>query len=75
MLRSDQSPNPGLRPKLQSTPPPGTMMPETVPTDVLLQGRSPRHKLESEPVVDHGEPARRQRHTLTKDAGDVLAFG
>jgi hypothetical protein len=44
-------------------------------SELLLQGRPPGHKLETETIIDHGEPTRRQRDALAIDAGDVLAFG
>jgi hypothetical protein len=42
---------------------------------LLLQRRAPRYKLESHPVIDHGEPAGRQGDALAVDAGDVLPLG
>jgi hypothetical protein len=44
-------------------------------SELLLQRRPPRHKLEAKTIIDHGEPPRRERDALAIDAGDVLAFG
>ena len=44
-------------------------------SELPLQRRPPRHELESETIVDHGEPTRRERDALAIDAGNVLAFG
>ena len=74
-LQIFQMPSPRLRPKLQSTPPPAPSTPRDLLAELLLQRRSPRHELEAETVIDHGEPARRERDALAIDAGDVLAFG
>lgn len=46
-----------------------------VTAKLLLQGRPPGHKLETETIIDHGEPTRRECDALAIDAGDVLAFG
>ena len=48
----------------------GDMVPE-----LLLQRRPPGHELKPHPIIDHGEPARRERDALAIDARDVLAFG
>src|SRR5580692_561724 len=42
---------------------------------LLFECRPPRHQLEAESVVDHGEAARRKRHALAIDAGDMLTVG
>ena len=44
-------------------------------SELLLQRRPPRHELEAETIIDHGEPTRGERDALAIDAGDVLAFG
>ena len=46
-----------------------------LPTDLLLQRRLPRHKLEPEPIIDHGEPTRREGDALAIGTGDVIPFG
>ena len=43
--------------------------------EFLFQRGPPWHELKSKPIVDHGEPAGRQRDPLPIDAGDVFAFG
>lgn len=43
--------------------------------ELLLQSGSPGHQLESEPIVDHGEPTRSERDALTVNPGHVLALG
>ena len=68
-------PNPRFRPKLQSTPPPGATTPLTCRPSCCSKRRPPGHKLETETIIDHGEPTRRQRDALAIDSGDVLAFG
>ena len=37
-------------------------------TERLLQRRPPRNELKPQPIIDHGEPARRQGDALTVDA-------
>ena len=39
--------------------------------EFLLERRPPRHELEAEPVIDHGEPAGGERHPLPIDARDA----
>src|SRR3972149_35718 len=40
--------------------------------EIAFQRRRPRHELEAEPVIDHGEAAGGQDETLAIDAGDVF---
>ena len=40
--------------------------------ELLLKRRPPRHQLESETVINHRKPARRQHHPLTECPGDVF---
>jgi hypothetical protein len=40
----------------------------------LFQCGSPRHQLETEPIVDHRKTARTQRETLAVDTGDMFAL-
>jgi hypothetical protein len=37
-------------------------------TQPLRQRRPPRHELETETIIDHGEPPRRERDALAIDA-------
>ena len=41
--------------------------------ELLFERRRPRHELEAEAVVDHGEAAGSEREALTVGAGDILA--
>ncbi len=34
----------------------------------LLQGRPPRHEMDTHPLITHGEPAGREGHMLAADA-------
>ena len=43
--------------------------------ELLLERGSPWHQLEAETIVDHGEPAGRQRDPLPIGAGNVFAVG
>lgn len=43
-------------------------------TQPLLKRRPPWHQLETHPIVDHGEPPRRECDAPAIDARDVLAF-
>ena len=45
-----------------------------LPTEVTFQRRCPRDEAETEPVVDHDEPARRERQALTVNPSNVLAI-
>ena len=40
-----------------------------------LQRRPPGHELETETIIDHGEPTGRERDALAVDAGDLLTLG
>src|SRR5713226_5365240 len=42
--------------------------------ELPLEHGPPWHQLEAETIIDHGEPARRQRDTLAIGSGDVVAF-
>ena len=44
-------------------------------TELPVERLRPRHELETDAVIDHGEPPRSERHALPHDAGDILAFG
>ena len=44
-----------------------------MPAELFLQRRRPGHKLEAEPVIDHGESSRGEREALAVGAGNLLA--
>jgi hypothetical protein len=44
-------------------------------SELLLERRTPRHELEPDRVIDHGEAAGRERDPLAVDARDMLALG
>src|SRR5882757_5848848 len=43
--------------------------------ELLFEGGAPRHQLEAETIVDHGESAGGQGDPLPIGPGDLLAFG
>jgi hypothetical protein len=44
---------------------------ENLATELLLQGRAPRHEFEAEPIINHREPAPTQNDALAIDTADV----
>jgi hypothetical protein len=67
-----QMASPRWRPKFQSTTTPRRDRARDMLAEFLFERRPPRHQLKLQPIVNHGEAARRQRQVLPISAGDVF---